>query len=254
MNSSDKSSGIVFIFRRSRFVFDKTKSGGFSLMELLIVIGIIVCLAALLFPSMTKARDSAITSKCISNQRTIFFALMAYAHDHDFTFPVSTPGSNRWFYQISTYISGFETASVTDPSTGGMVSSYAKIVICPIPEHAGWTGATGTYGLLEGFGCYDSGVPSDYVPYRISKISRPGKLPILCCEGPFVGGHRMTTTGPNPWAQEKYGYEGTTRNFGPGPNHGGKCNFTFLDGHIETHDVTKRDQWPWNDPNAFKME
>jgi prepilin-type processing-associated H-X9-DG protein len=136
-----------------------------------------------------------------------------------------------------------------------MTAAYAKIAICPIPEHASRDSAAGTYGLHEGFGSYDSGLPQNYQAFRLAKISRLATLPVLCCQfAPRGGGHKMTTNGPNPWAKEHYGYDGPTRQFGPGPNHRGKCNFAFLDGHIELRDVTKRDQWPWNEPDVFKIE
>lgn len=230
---------------------------GFTLVEMLVSVGIVVFLAALVFPALSKTRNSAAAIKCTSNQRILFSALMAYAQENDMTFPVSTSGTNRWFYRVSNYVPGFENDSVVDPSGVGLKPAFAKIVICPIPEHKGLKNTTGTYGLHEGFGTYDSGLPSNYTPVRLATITRPSKLPVLCCEGTYEeknGGHKMTTTGPHPAAQIKYGYTGTTRNFGPSPNHGRQCNFTFLDGHIELRDVTKASQWPWNDPDVFKFE
>jgi prepilin-type processing-associated H-X9-DG protein len=221
---------------------------------MIVAIGIVVFLAALLFPALSKSKDGAVTVKCTSNQRALISALITYAQDNDMSFPVSTTGTNRWYFRVSNYVSGFEGSSVVHPSGTGVKESYAKVVICPIPEHAGWKDTAGTYGLHEGFGSYDSGLPGDYAPVRLTRINRTSTLPVLCCEGPFTGGHKMTTSGPNPWAREKYGYDGPARIFGPGPNHGGKCNFAFLDGHIELRDVTKKDQWPWNDPKVFSFE
>lgn len=227
---------------------------GFTLIELIVAVGIVTLIAALIFPAISKTRDSAIATKCAANQRIMFSALMSYANDNDNTFPVSTPGTNRWFFQVAKYVPGFENQSMRNDNLIGFKPAFSKIVICPIPEHAGWNDAPGTYGLHEGFGIYSDGPPEKYAPFRLSRISRPSRLPVLCCEGPEKGGHVMRTNGPNPYAQEKYGYSGPVNNSGPGPNHGGKCNFTFLDGHTELRDVTKRDQWPWNDPNVFAME
>ena len=56
----------------------------FTLVELLVVIGIIAVLVALLFPVFSKAREQANRTKCLSNLRTIGQAAFVYANNnHD---------------------------------------------------------------------------------------------------------------------------------------------------------------------------
>ena len=55
---------------------------GFTLVELLVVIGIIALLIALLFPVFSKARESANRTKCLSNLRTIGQAMFVYANNN----------------------------------------------------------------------------------------------------------------------------------------------------------------------------
>lgn len=58
-------------------------SRNFTLLELLISLGIITVLASLLMPSVLRARDKANRSHCISNLKQIGNALHLYANDYE---------------------------------------------------------------------------------------------------------------------------------------------------------------------------
>lgn len=66
---------------------DRIKSPGFTLIELLVVIAIIAILAAILFPVFAKARDRALATTCINNEKQIGIALIAYSSDYDNVYP-----------------------------------------------------------------------------------------------------------------------------------------------------------------------
>src|SRR4051812_1282979 len=55
---------------------------GFTLVELLIVIGMIALLAALLLPAIGRAREMGKRAVCLSNLRQLSAAWIAYANDN----------------------------------------------------------------------------------------------------------------------------------------------------------------------------
>lgn len=69
---------------------------GFTLVELLVVIGIIAVLISILLPSLTKARKAANAVACASNLRQIGNALTMYQNENNGAFPFCAIDTGAW--------------------------------------------------------------------------------------------------------------------------------------------------------------
>jgi len=81
----------------------------FTLVELLVVIGIIAVLIALLLPALTKARQSALSLVCLSNLRQVGMGMMQYVNDNRGTLPLADVqvSTNEPSYWLGIYGSGW---------------------------------------------------------------------------------------------------------------------------------------------------
>ncbi len=73
------------------------RRSGFTLVELLVVIGIIALLISILLPTLGKAREASVKAKCLSNLKQIATMLRVYAADNKDACPigvVATPATN----------------------------------------------------------------------------------------------------------------------------------------------------------------
>lgn len=100
----------------------KSSSRGFTLVELLVVIGIIAVLISILLPSLARARQSANALACAANLKQNYAGLLFYAQEHKGKLPMGDDGNwaAGWVYQISLMLG-------SDPQvTGG----FSKVLLC----------------------------------------------------------------------------------------------------------------------------
>src|SRR5688572_22679740 len=133
------------------------RARAFTLVELLVVIGIIALLISILLPTLARARDSAKAVKCGSNTRQLVQGLIGYSTDFQGTLPLGfapigfgpglasgtavLPPAQRtmevWVYSVSGYLNPSCQNGYTMPWTAQAYSNADEqayihpVLYCP---------------------------------------------------------------------------------------------------------------------------
>src|SRR3954467_12117012 len=102
---------------------------GFTLVELLVVIGIIAVLIGILLPALNKARESANKVKCMANMKQIGTAYVMYANDNKGVLPC---------FLVKTTVGAFTflgSQSTWGPDVGNIFDASLAAVAEPAPSN-----------------------------------------------------------------------------------------------------------------------
>jgi prepilin-type N-terminal cleavage/methylation domain-containing protein/prepilin-type processing-associated H-X9-DG protein len=201
----------------------------FTLIELLVVIAIIGVLAAMLLPVLSKSKEAARRTQCLSQTKQIALALQMYSHDNGDSLPWPNWGNRfqGWLYKPA---GGLPPDPVDAAYAGGTLWPYtksAKIYWCPsdrtnTPYFAQRIEKLSSY-IMNGGGM---GYYIEPPAARTHKLGAMNSAAFLTWEPsdapPYDPAHVFNDAASLPRSDE-----------GPSRRHASGCNVSSFDGHAQ---------------------
>ena len=231
----------------------------FTLIELLIVVGVIAVLAAMLLPALQRARETVNASVCVNNLRQISMGLFMYGDDAGsfpyITYQTGWGYNNDWQYEVAPYLGTPQSQLVPAFDWRGNAATapdrHVKLYQCPKLARR-WTAGPLWYEGKRA--CY--GVPQGLFPrwngaYFDPVVQYAGINP------------RMVIAFDNlnyaVWSRSHFNWDYFAAGAPPG-NHGvdteqfhglPALNFAYADGHVQPHYDTREPGCPHRIITAF---
>lgn len=225
------------------------RRGGFTLVELLVVVAIVALFIGVLLPALGRARRAAQAAGCLSNMRNLVLAQMLYAHDHDgqlVNYGLSHGGAAleeelSWLRDLGPYAEG--PLTVRSPSDGSPHWAGGGGGV-PIPGGGPMRHRVTSYGLNEHVTPrvpFDPLDPRQRAHDNLHRLRAPAatiQWVMMAEEGEFAGADHVHVTNwwigdfaPEAPAQLAARQMQTNAHGGAAETFEARANYAFLDGH-----------------------
>jgi prepilin-type processing-associated H-X9-DG protein/prepilin-type N-terminal cleavage/methylation domain-containing protein len=212
----------------------QTGPGGFTLLELLAALSILLVLGGLLMITLARSKSSVLNIQCVGHLRQLGLAGLLYWDDHDgrafrWRGDASNGGHLFWFGWMQSGPEGGRQFDITQgalhPYLGGKgVEICASLKYIRPQFKAKATGAAYGYGYNLSLSA-----PANQPPINVYSLNRPSGTVFLADAGQ-VNTFQAPASPEHPKLEEFYYVNATeqTVHF----RHGQKANALFCDGHV----------------------
>ena len=192
------------------------KKALFTIIELLIVIGIIAILASILLPALRRARETSYTARCSSNFKQITAAIFQYAGDYNDIYPETRfPDGYYWYYHLKSYGITYSPAGEITKYNSSYLTNCPRAFSTPYRYDDINLSYGGNYYLMN----YQGARPYS----RMGQVRKPAQL-VMFTETACS----TRVSGRSDALYDEWFYYGRRR-------HNGGCVYLFADGHTIFH-------------------
>lgn len=138
------------------FIPGRRSRGGFTLVEILVVIAIIAILASVTLPAVTGALKKARENAAMQVARSLELTMFQYAIDNDQTYPGTSTNNNN-----NNNANGTGSVAIFETLVGGGYLSNTDSLVIPGSNQQKYSGTTPATGLASNNVSWDVTVHSD---------------------------------------------------------------------------------------------
>jgi prepilin-type processing-associated H-X9-DG protein/prepilin-type N-terminal cleavage/methylation domain-containing protein len=235
----------------------------FTLVELLVVMAVIACLASLVLPTLGNAKRQACAAQCKSNLRQLGIALSLYT-DKNNCYPLATSDGlfGAWEPALREFVPDSEFYCPLQQKPTTQFVNIFRLTGAPIAPHYGYN-ALGA--VWRGSPPYNPGLGGDFnfaaasrQPTSANRVVTPAQMITMGDSATFIDaiiGTQSQTNIPNqiyivfPYIVEPLGYLGVAN------WHDGGANMAFADAHVQFNPqpfwiaATDQSRRLWNSDN-----
>ncbi|MGH7179223.1 MAG: prepilin-type N-terminal cleavage/methylation domain-containing protein, partial [Tepidisphaeraceae bacterium] len=232
---------------------DSMRRRAYTLVELLVAIGIIVVLIGLLLPVVSRARRQAIATQCASNLHQLYLAQMAHADDNRGRYTTVEFGAitDKWIMRLSKYMS--RTGQPPD-----------AVMYCPSTPGEDVQPRTDFLPPTMSYGMNSHVMMRNWQARRAAKMDASriivmGDKPcnyddyLLSEDGVYFAPYTEISRDGDGWQYQLTSHRGSISR-----RHNGMANMLMADGHVGAFDAGQlkigSGHWFWGEPKVETLK